>query len=841
MMKKFLSLLLAAMLLMSCVSAFAADEDYKYNADQRAITKYSGSETDLVIPAQIGGEPVISLYSDALGSSVLKKLNSLTLSEGVKQLRDSNTYSAKVLTKVTLPETLEMIGRRNFYQADALTEITIPAAVAYVGQECFSYCDALVSITFTGVCPVIAERNFLEPAASLVVYVPDDQLDAYKAALPEGLNVQPSGKNATVVPSGVAESDFTVDAATGAVTGYTGTSAVVEIPATIGGVQVKSIGLRAFLQNPYVVIVTLPEGLEAVEDGAFNGAKALARVNFPSTIKTIGKAAFNAVKLDKLSLPEGLETIGDSAFSNAFGLNRTNEVVIPNSVTTIGAKALQSCTSTKIVIGENVQTIGSQAFAMCNNLTEIVVLSKNAITIAEDTFNKCSKECVLSLPEGVSEEVYNGYVSALAVQFPTCKVEMPAPPAPAVDTSALLGEWYGVYGDVFSMTDDGMIVYMLPDGNVRMMDWAVVNGTVQITSGNWMGATVAIDANGALVVSDSVLNEVFTRTAPSGGGDFEIIAATAEQFVGGWICEDLGASVVIDEGGQAALIQGDEAYFVPWTLSEGILEMDGMMFALTTDGRMAMDSEDMIFFFVRGDVEVPEAPAAAMPVLDASAEPYIGKWNADTMEENGMETPAAMLNLTSSIELNADGTALMTTFSRDMFDGDPTYWCVQDGQIYVGLSIDQCYTINPLDDGRLCYNMNGTIFKYVKEGAQAPAATTDANEIPAASAGGSKVDVNDPSTYVGKTFKCVSIVMDGTPMDMASMAASLITFNDNGMADVTIQGYAQSNQPYMAGNMGGVDTIMVTYMGYTQLMYNIGETGLDLNYMGMMDMHFEAQ
>ena len=72
-------------------------------------------------------------------------------------------------------------------------------------------------------------------------------------------------------------------------------------------------------------------------------------------------------------------------------------------------------------------------------------------------------------------------------------------------------------------------------------------------------------------------------------------------------------------------------------------------------------------------------------------------------------------------------------------------------------------------------------------------------------------------------------------------AAATIFFHDNGMADVTISGMLQTNQPYVAGNMGGVDTIMVTYMNYTQLMYNVGETGLDLNYMGTMDMHFEAQ
>ena len=152
------------------------------------------------------------------------------------------------------------------------------------------------------------------------------------------------------------------------------------------------------------------------------------------------------------------------------------------------------------------------------------------------------------------------------------------------------------------------------------------------------------------------------------------------------------------------------------------------------------------------------------------------------------------------------------------------------------------FMIQPLDDGRLGFDMDGMLTKYVKEGAAAPVGGTEAPAAPAApSAGGSAINVNDPSTYVGKEFKCVELIQGGVPMDLTYYPASLVVFHENGMADVTISGMLQTNQPYVAGNMGGVDTIMVTYMNYTQLMYNVGETGLDLNYMGMMDMHFEAQ
>ena len=100
--------------------------------------------------------------------------------------------------------------------------------------------------------------------------------------------------------------------------------------------------------------------------------------------------------------------------------------------------------------------------------------------------------------------------------------------------------------------------------------------------------------------------------------------------------------------------------------------------------------------------------------------------------------------------------------------------------------------------------------------------------------------------WTEETFCLNETVMDFLPMECPTFGGDLRegmihVFHENGMADVIIMGMLQENQPYMTGNMGGVDTLMVTYMGYTQLMYTVGDTGLNLNYMGAMDMHFEVK
>jgi len=148
--RRLIALLLAVLMLLACMPAMAAEEEYNYNAELFSLMKYTGEATEIVVPATIGGAPAPILYDNAFSTSVLKKLESLTLSEGITQMRSGVTYGAKVMTSISLPSTLEVIGRRNFYQADALTAVTIPASVVYVGQECFSYSDNLTSVTFTG-------------------------------------------------------------------------------------------------------------------------------------------------------------------------------------------------------------------------------------------------------------------------------------------------------------------------------------------------------------------------------------------------------------------------------------------------------------------------------------------------------------------------------------------------------------------------------------------------------------------------------------------------------------------------------------------------------------------
>ncbi|MDY6064770.1 MAG: leucine-rich repeat protein [Finegoldia sp.] len=129
------------------------------------------------------------------------------------------------------------------------------------------------------------------------------------------------------------ESDFVFDEDSGYITGYKSDKSELVIPESINGIKVKGIGKQAFASNKTKIRLTslsLPEGLEVIEDGAFFNND-LTSVSLPSTVKSIGKIAFASnTKLEKIDLNEGLENIGQQAFLKDSSLS--GELLIPSSL-----------------------------------------------------------------------------------------------------------------------------------------------------------------------------------------------------------------------------------------------------------------------------------------------------------------------------------------------------------------------------------------------------------------------------------------------------------------------------------------------------------------------------
>jgi len=111
---KNLCLLLALMMALSILplpvlgdEAVYISGDYRYTllpGGGAEITRYSGKETDLIIPAQLDGHPVISIGKTAF--ALCSSAISITVPEGVKCIAERAFDNCKHLVSIRFPDSI---------------------------------------------------------------------------------------------------------------------------------------------------------------------------------------------------------------------------------------------------------------------------------------------------------------------------------------------------------------------------------------------------------------------------------------------------------------------------------------------------------------------------------------------------------------------------------------------------------------------------------------------------------------------------------------------------------------------------------------------------------------
>lgn len=131
--------------------------------------------------------------------------------------------------------------------------------------------------------------------------------------------------------------------------------------------------------------VVVPEGVEAIGDGVFQGVKATS-ITLPSTLRTIGYGVFAGCDVISMELPATLETIGDQAFYNC---SKLKHIVISSSIKSIGYGFFSNCVDLETVhLPEGLEKIGRYSFCECTSLTNIDI-PQTVKLIEEDAFLEC--------------------------------------------------------------------------------------------------------------------------------------------------------------------------------------------------------------------------------------------------------------------------------------------------------------------------------------------------------------------------------------------------------------------------------------------------------------------
>jgi len=529
-----------------------------------------------------------------------------------------------------------------------------------VVQASFNNVSALKSITFEGVCPVFVKDSyygmFADLPADCIIYVPDDQIDAYKAAFADREDVlariQPSGKNAIVIDWTAPESDFQFDASTGTITGYTGTASRIDIPASIGGVAVKHIGSQAFLQKYNLMYVTIPEGVETIEKQAFHGCTLMTYVSLPTTLHTLGDSAFNSCNLVEVGWSEGLESVGTKAFYNCDIAYAT----LPATLRTIADSGFENAGFEDLTFGPNVETVGEKGFAG-RRLVSVAYTGSAMPVFGADAFKDNTKDATLTLPDGCTRELYDSFVSYMADAFPTCVVNEPANmemPFPALDVMAgmpFFGSWNSVAGkDVMGeFTDDYPVTAAVinPDGTAvinangeeKTCAWYVTEGYAlfaPVVDGKASEADVFvfgnIDENGRLVMDFGYAaaiceqeGKVYAVPAIPERPWPEFDLSYGRYFVGSWQTADGSMLLTLNDDGTATSAEpGEEPYELHWYADYAEAFVGE---TVNTAASVTFDGAGNIVMKM-GDDEITLAPYVE-PVVIEGADELLGDWYDD--------------------------------------------------------------------------------------------------------------------------------------------------------------------------------------------------------------------
>ena len=109
-------------LLTGC-SGFECEE---INDNEAIITKFTGSEKEVTIPAEINGKKVTKIgkaFANCTG------VESITIEDGITEIGEYAFSGCTGLKSIKIPNSVEKIGNNAFDKCTALTSVKIPASV----------------------------------------------------------------------------------------------------------------------------------------------------------------------------------------------------------------------------------------------------------------------------------------------------------------------------------------------------------------------------------------------------------------------------------------------------------------------------------------------------------------------------------------------------------------------------------------------------------------------------------------------------------------------------------------------------------------------------------------
>lgn len=376
-------------------------------ADCARIVAYDGADSELNVPAELGGLPVWEV-----GPSVFAH--------------------KRTLVSITFPQTVRRLGKKAFFCDFGLKRVVLSDAITELGDNVFDQCRELEEVHLPRNLRVMQDCLLWSSTALKTFEIPASvesvSVRACRFAQMEQLSVNPENTHFSTDGTCLFSADGTVLLqALYDLSHYRVPEGCTEIAAdAFKGMRtlrritlpegLERIGQRAFYHSG-LVRIELPRGLRHIETGAFATCPMLNAVSFPDTLETIGDEAFLQTKVSKAILPATLSVIGTDAFRGApirFDDERSFSIAPDNPWLFTDHAALYSTTSGhKSVVGilgdratykvdAGTEEICAGAFAGATQLTS-VELPDGLRAIGEHAFEGCTSLKRVKLPDTVEE------------------------------------------------------------------------------------------------------------------------------------------------------------------------------------------------------------------------------------------------------------------------------------------------------------------------------------------------------------------------------------------------------------------------------------------------------
>ena len=140
----------------SVVRNYTDESKFVFDENTNTITKFTGDETDIVIPAKINGVDVKAIGKVAFKG---KKIKSVVLNEGMEIIGNGAFAGVTTLEKINFPSTLKKIDDMAFVKT-SLKELKLNEGLQVIGKRAFSNCSSLQKINLPNSLTKISDNAF---------------------------------------------------------------------------------------------------------------------------------------------------------------------------------------------------------------------------------------------------------------------------------------------------------------------------------------------------------------------------------------------------------------------------------------------------------------------------------------------------------------------------------------------------------------------------------------------------------------------------------------------------------------------------------------------------------